>query len=140
MVVTVKGLWNIRPYDWPQDVPYKDPNNGEKVSKYEVVLVLFIKTCAHGGMAKILSLHAQCSIVVVVRSDASPCLLFRWPRCAESQQLRAETHVRILEKEVYDGIAQACFVWSLGILFCFCVWVTKCGLRLYQRAITGVAL
>ena len=47
VVVTVKGLWNIRPYDWPQDVPYKDPNNGEKVSKYEVLLVLIIKTCAH---------------------------------------------------------------------------------------------
>ena len=92
------------------------------------------------NMAKMISLHAQCSIVVVVRSDASLCLLFRRARCAESQQLGAETHVRILEKKVYDGIAQDCFVWSLGILCCFCVWVTKCGLRLYQRAITGVAL
>ena len=29
----VKGLWNERPSDWPTDVTYKDPNNGEKISK-----------------------------------------------------------------------------------------------------------
>ena len=32
-LILVKGLWNEKPPDWPADVPYKDPNNGEKISK-----------------------------------------------------------------------------------------------------------
>ena len=37
----VKHLWDERPVDWPEHIPFKDPNNANKDGEY--FLLLFVE-------------------------------------------------------------------------------------------------
>jgi len=39
----VKHLWDERPLDWPEHIPFKDPNNANKDGKYFIVVCLNMK-------------------------------------------------------------------------------------------------